>query len=168
MNDAAPPQAPGAGSGAPGEVVLRPMRWWDVEVLVPLEQELFGPTAWSPETFWGELAQPGRRYLVAERAGELLGYGGVMVNGADADVQTLAVARAGQRQGVGRALLTALAGIATERGAGVLLLEVRADNAAALRLYGSAGFERIALRARYYPDGGDAVIMRRRLGPPPG
>ncbi|GAB7192459.1 ribosomal protein S18-alanine N-acetyltransferase [Kineococcus sp. NUM-3379] len=152
---------------APG-VVLRPVRWWDLETLLPHEQELFGATAWSAETFWAELAQPSRHYLVAERDGLLVGYGGVMVNGADADVQTLAVVPAGQRRGTGRALLEALAAVAAGRGATVLLLEVRSDNTAALRLYEGAGFERLALRARYYPDGGDAVVMRRRLGRPAG
>ena len=160
--------SPGGAPAGTQEPLLRPMRWWDVETLLPAERELFGPTAWSAETFWAELAQPSRRYLVAERDGELLGYGGVMVVGADADVQTLAVVPGGQRRGTGRALLAALVQVATERGAGALLLEVRADNDPALRLYEGAGFERISRRPRYYPDGGDAVIMRRRLGAPPG
>ncbi|PPK97583.1 ribosomal-protein-alanine N-acetyltransferase [Kineococcus xinjiangensis] len=150
-------------SAAPPGVELRPLRWWDLDAVLGAERELFGPTAWSAESFWAELAQPNRRYLAAVRGEDLLGYGGVMVNGADADVQTLAVAPAGQRQGVGAALLQALAGIAADLGATVLLLEVAAGNAAALRLYERSGFERIALRRRYYPDGGDAVIMRRRL-----
>ena len=154
------------GARVPAGAELRPLRWWDLDAVLTAERDLFGPTAWSAESFWGELAQPNRRYLAAVRGEELLGYGGVMVNGADADVQTLAVARAGQRQGVGAALLEALAATAAGLGATVLLLEVAAGNEAALRLYERAGFERIALRRRYYADGGDAVIMRRRLHRP--
>ncbi|WP_345712315.1 ribosomal protein S18-alanine N-acetyltransferase, partial [Kineococcus glutinatus] len=148
-------------------VEVRPLRWWDLEAVLAAERDLFGATAWSAESFWAELAQPNRRYVAAVRGGELVGYGGVMVNGADADVQTLAVLRAGQRRGTGALLLAHLARTAEGLGAAVLLLEVAAGNAAALRLYERSGFERIALRRRYYPDGGDAVIMRRRL-PGPG
>ena len=44
------------------------------------------------------------------------------------------------------------------------MLEVRADNAAALALYEQAGFATISLRRRYYQPGDiDAVIMRKDL-----
>ena len=54
----------------------------------------------------------------------------------------------------------------TARAAGAqhLLLEVRADNAAALALYGAAGFAQISRRRRYYqPDDVDALILRKEL-----
>ena len=44
--------------------VVRPMRWWDVERLLPLEDELFGHEAWSAPTWWSELAQPDQRDYV--------------------------------------------------------------------------------------------------------
>jgi ribosomal-protein-alanine N-acetyltransferase len=143
---------------------LRPLRWWDVAGLAPVEQELFGAAAWSAETFWSELAAPDRAYRVAEDGGgALLGYAG-LAGGlrAEADVQTLAVVPAAQGRGVGRALLGALLHEARARAATAVLLEVRADNAPALALYASAGFERIGLRRRYYPPDVDAVVMRRR------
>ncbi|GAB6901292.1 ribosomal protein S18-alanine N-acetyltransferase [Kineosporia succinea] len=143
---------------------MRPLRWWDVEALMPLERELFGDTAWTAEMFWSELAHPETRwYVVAESEGEILGYAGLFAPGAEADVQTIAVAPAAQGQGLGRALLGALTETARERGATTLLLEVRADNASAVRLYERSGFERIAVRHRYYQPGDiDAWIMRRR------
>ena len=143
---------------------LRSLRWWDVERLVPLERELFGASAWTAETFWSELAAPDRDYRVAVGAdGVLLGYAGLAGGRrAEADVQTLAVAPTAQGRGVGRALLGALLEEARARAATAVLLEVRADNAPALALYASAGFERIGLRRRYYPPDVDAVVMRRR------
>ncbi|WP_369070181.1 ribosomal protein S18-alanine N-acetyltransferase [Kineococcus terrestris] len=149
---------------------VRAMRWWDVAAVHRLEQELFGPTAWSAETFWGELAHPGRTYLVAVEPAadggpeELLGYGGVVVPGADADVQTLGVAPGAQRRGLGRTLLRRLVTAARDGGATHLLLEVRADNEPAQALYLAEGFRRIARRARYYQPGDvDALVLRADL-----
>jgi ribosomal-protein-alanine N-acetyltransferase len=148
------------------------MRWWDVERLLPVERALFGDTAWSAEAFWSELAHPDSRcYLVADaddelpgRAdGELLGYAGLMVSGTEADVQTVAVADTAQGRGIGARLLDALVAEAAARGATSLLLEVRADNAAAVALYTRFGFEQIAVRRRYYqPADVDALVMRLR------
>ncbi len=143
---------------------LRPMRWWDVEALMPLERELFGATAWTPETFWSELAHPETRwYVVAEEDEQVLGYAGLLAPGLEADVQTVAVAPGAQGKGVGKKLLDALIVQAREREATSLLLEVRADNEPAIGLYRSRGFERIAVRRRYYQPGDiDAWVMRLR------
>jgi len=144
--------------------VLRPLRWWDVGAVVPLERDLFGATAWSPEVFWAELAQERTRwYVVAEDgAGGLLGYAGLLHNGAEADVQTIAVAPAARRRGVGALLLRALLGEAARCGCTSVMLEVRADNAGAIALYERFGFERISVRRGYYPGGVDAWVMRLR------
>jgi len=144
--------------------VIRPLRWWDLDAVLSLEQELFGPSAWTAETFWSELAQPSRWYVAArDGAGGLLGYAGLMVTGTDGDVQTLAVAPAARGRGVGARLLRALLDEASARGATSVLLEVRADNAPALALYRRHGFEQIAVRRRYYQPGDvDALVMRLR------
>jgi ribosomal-protein-alanine N-acetyltransferase len=144
---------------------LRPMRWWDVETLLPLERELFGPSAWTAETFWSELAHPETRwYVVAQDEDEqLVGYAGLLAPGMEADVQTVAVAPSTQGRGVGRLLVGALVAEAVRRDATSLLLEVRADNDPAIGLYQALGFERIAVRRRYYqPEDADAWVMRLR------
>jgi len=147
-----------------GAAALRRMRWWDVDPLLDVERSLFGREAWSAETFWSELAAPGRTYLVAHAPdGEVLGYAGVAAGASEADVQTIAVLPAAQGGGVGRLLLAALVDAAVAAGSTALLLEVRADNSRARDLYARNGFEQIAVRRRYYqPDDVDAVIMRRR------
>jgi ribosomal-protein-alanine N-acetyltransferase len=151
------------------------MRWWDVEAVQALDAELFGATAWTPAAFWSELAAgPTRWYVVAESIGRdgapaLAGYAGLLVPGPEADVQTIAVAPSAQGRGVGTTLLRALTARAARSGARSLLLEVRADNTAAIALYEREGFERISVRSRYYQPGDvDAWIMRRRPLPAPG
>lgn len=146
-------------------LTLRPMRWWDVDEALPIERELFGESAWTAEIFWAELAHPENRwYVVAQDdAGGLLGYAGLSCTGPEADVQTIAVAAHAQGRGVGRLLLDALIDRACAHRATSLLLEVRAGNAPAIALYESRGFERIAIRRRYYqPEDADAWVMRLR------
>jgi ribosomal-protein-alanine N-acetyltransferase len=93
---------------------LRPLRWWDIERLWPLERELFPYDAWPVEAFWAELAmEESRVYLVAEdRGGSLLGYAGLgcprRARGGDAEIMTMAVAPAAQGRGLGLALVAAL------------------------------------------------------------
>ncbi|WP_300343418.1 ribosomal protein S18-alanine N-acetyltransferase [Nesterenkonia sp.] len=165
--------------GSLGEGVhLRTMTPADVPAVMQLERTLFPQDAWPEEFFRQELAQAEpqasaeratRRYWVAESrnpgADDVLGYAGMMCVLPLADVQTLAVAPAAQGRGLGTDLLRLIIKESQARGAEDLLLEVRADNPGAQRLYRREGFEQIHLRRRYYPDGGDALIMRRRLRP---
>jgi ribosomal-protein-alanine N-acetyltransferase len=142
---------------------LRPVRWWDIPALAAIDADLFGIDAWSEATFWSELAGiPDRRwYRVAESDGEIVGYAGLGVGIGTGDVQTIAVRRDAQGRGWGAVLLDALLGEAEARGCDEVLLEVRADNTAAITLYERRGFTTIATRRRYYADGTDALILRR-------
>ena len=155
-----------AGSST-AAVRLRPMRWWDVESVLPLERDLFGPSAWSAETFWSELAHPRTRWYVvaalADDPARPIGYAGLLAPDTEADVQTIAVATQAQGRGVGGILIDALIAEAARRSAGSVLLEVRANNEPAIALYTKRGFERIAIRRRYYqPEDVDAWVMRLR------
>lgn len=144
-------------------VAITPMRWWHVDDVAVLEGELFPQDRWSSEQFWSELAQPTRRYWVATEGDLVLGYAGLFVLAPDADVQTIAVAPAAQGRGLGGRLLQQLLSAAEVEGAHVVMLEVRAGNASAIALYEHAGFACIHVRKAYYPDGEDALILRREL-----
>ncbi|MGL5829815.1 MAG: GNAT family N-acetyltransferase, partial [Angustibacter sp.] len=116
---------------------LRPLRWWDVDTLVAVEREIFGPEAWSAASWWSELAQQvnGRRYLgYIDAAGELQGYGGIQL-GLETEIMTLAVRPDARGRGIARELLRQLLGMARAAEASAVLLEVRADNTAAQALY---------------------------------
>lgn len=97
---------------------------------------------------------------------EIRGYAGFWYDGDDAELMTIGVGAAYQRQGIATALLDALIDRAREQGARRMLLEVRVDNEPALTLYLNAGFERIGLRKRYYQPGNiDAYTMALDLAP---
>ena len=167
---------------------LRPMTGADLGVVARLEAELFGAEAWSPRTLMHELrsaagAAADRHYIVAERIGPegaagtrdaLVGYAGLWFGDGrgDADLLTIATVPEARRLGVGGAMLDALIERARSAGCGAVLLEVRASNGGARRLYTGRGFTVIGTRRRYYlAPVEDAVVMRlelarrSRLGP---
>ncbi len=134
-------------------------RWWHIDDVLGIEEDLFGPEKWSAAMFWNELAQR-HFYLVALDGEEVVGYAGLAVAGPDeAWVQNIAVRRDLQRHGVGRRLLESLLETAGDRN---VLLEVAADNAPAQRLYATYDFEPVGIRRGYYqPSNTDALVMMR-------
>ena len=145
---------------------MRDLRWTDIDAVVALERELFPDDAWSPASVWAELAaRPRRCYVVAEDdKGAVAGYAGVDLGGEVADVMTMAVAAGAQGRGLGRRLLEELVARAEADHAAYLMLEVRADNEPARKLYESRGFELLTVRRRYYQPGDvDAHVMRLAL-----
>jgi len=131
--------------------------------MADLETLLFGPDAWSAATVLEELEGPDRRALVAVENGEVVGYAVTMCPADVADLQRIGVRPDRQRRGVAGALLEEVLGDAVSGGADRVLLEVSADNQAALAFYAAAGFVEVDRRRRYYRDGSDAVVMRRSL-----
>jgi ribosomal-protein-alanine N-acetyltransferase len=144
---------------------VRDAHWTDVPALVALERELFDQDAWAEATWWAELAgRPRRDYVVLADVDGLLGYAGLDHGGEVADVMTVAVALRGRGRGSGRALLAELECRALLRGAAGVMLEVRADNAAARGLYERGGYTVLSTRRRYYQPGDvDAIVMRKAL-----
>ncbi len=142
-------------------VSLDRMRWWDLPEVLALESALFTSDAWSAGQFWGELARvpETRWYAVARIERHVVGYAGLFEAGREAQVQTVAVAPSAQGQGLGGTLVQALVDRARARGAIVLQLEVRADNAAARAVYDRLGFVADGRRRDYYGRGQDAVLM---------
>jgi ribosomal-protein-alanine acetyltransferase len=131
-----------------------------------LEQSTFTTDAWSEKSMRSEVAGEYGYYLVAfepEHPERIDAYAGLLApRGAiEGDIQTIAVAPAARRSGLGRTLMLALIGEARKRGAREVFLEVRADNPGAQTLYRQLGFDEIGVRPRYYqPDGVDALVMR--------
>lgn len=147
-------------------VVLREMRWWDIDPVFEMEKDLFPEDAWSRDMFWSELAHSRgagatRRYVVAEEDGKIVGYGGLVASGEVGDVQTIAVDRDHWGTGLGATLLTELLRAATAFECAEVLLECRVDNVRAQKLYERFGFEPIGFRRGYYQPGNvDALVMR--------
>ncbi len=137
-------------------------RWWHIEDVLPLEEDLFGAEKWSAAMFWNELAQ-GNYYIAALENDTLVGYAGLsVVDQEESWVQNIAVKRDAQRLGIGRALLEDLLGEVRRRKVQRTLLEVAVDNHPAQKLYATYDFEPVGIRRGYYqPSNTDALVMMR-------
>lgn len=114
---------------------------------------------WGADAIELQLALPGVFGWIAPAGGMIL----ARVAADEAEVLTLAVDPAVQRRSLGRTLLRRTLATARQRGAGAMFLEVASGNGPARALYVAAGFVTVGCRRRYYPDGGDALVLRRSL-----
>ncbi|WP_267290487.1 ribosomal protein S18-alanine N-acetyltransferase [Mycobacterium hackensackense] len=136
----------------------------DADRCAELEARLFaGDDPWPPSAFLQALEAKHQHYVAARDDGQLVGYAGIARLGRvppfEHEVHTIGVDPEYQGRGVGRLLLEDLLRFA---GRGVVFLEVRTDNDAAINLYESVGFITVGLRKRYYKvSGADAYTMKR-------
>jgi ribosomal-protein-alanine N-acetyltransferase len=137
----------------------------DLDDLCELERAAFGAAAWSRAGIAGALGHASGLALVARESqqGELLGAIQWLQVADEAELLRLAVRPAARRAGVATLLLDRSLGDLRERGVGQVFLEVRADNEAARALYRRRGWADAGVRAGYYDDGIDAVLMSQAL-----
>ncbi|EFN58177.1 hypothetical protein CHLNCDRAFT_142003 [Chlorella variabilis] len=128
----------------------------DLPALIELEALTGG--SWTPQQVEAELLRERATVLVADDGSGPVGWAVGWAVPQELHLMNIAVHPNHQRCGHARALLTTLFN-QHRQDAESVLLEVRASNEAALRLYSSLGFERVGLRRQYYPDGEDAVLM---------
>lgn len=145
--------------------MIRPMNLGDLDSVMEIELDLFPKEAWSKDMFLEELAEvpASREVVVLEQSDQVIGYASLRFVGREGDINTIAVARAHQRQGFGKLLLNWLEETAVSHGVRELFLDVRTDNQPAIDLYKSAGFVRIDIRRNYYGPSIDADVMRKKL-----
>lgn len=117
---------------------------------------------WSVNAFYSSLALPTTSGLIAQSV-ERGPAGFVLwsVAAEQAEILTIAVLPPYRRAGLGRRLLLAAWDDAVARQCLEMFLDVAEDNAAAQALYAGLGFTEVARRRAYYPDGEDAILMKK-------
>ena len=138
----------------------------DLDVLVALERRAFTTDHLSRRQYRKHLHSPTAAVLAAVDDSGLLGKAVVFFrrNSGVARLYSIAVADAARGRGLGVVLLKAVEHAAREHDCAWLRLEVRQDNAAAIRLYERLGFRRLAARPGYYEDGADAWRYEKEIG----
>ena len=151
-------------------VAWRPLTDADLPGVAVLEARIHA-APWTIGNFHDALAS-GYPARVAICDGHIVAYGVLMLAPGEAQILNISVVPDCRREGFGRALVARFIEDAQRLGAEQCFLEVRVGNSAAIALYESAGFARIARRTAYYPALGqgareDALVMRRALPPWP-
>jgi [ribosomal protein S18]-alanine N-acetyltransferase len=137
----------------------------DLAELCEIESRSFAADRLSRRSFRRHMAGTSSQLRVATAGGAIAGYHLVFIRSgtAVARLYSIAVAAAARGQGLGEKLLADAARQARRSGAAVLRLEVRPDNAGAIRLYEQHGFARIGTYRQYYADGSDALRYQKQL-----
>ena len=143
---------------------LRPLERAEVQ---RLGVALFAPFGDYAEAMYGWLRHPGVRTVVAVEAGRPVGFALVTAVKREGYLLGIGVDEAHRRSGLGRLLLDEAIRVAVDRrqrwGISRIDLDVADDNAVAIALFESRGFERHQVRAERYVGGQAIVTMRLRL-----
>jgi len=153
-------------SRTPAEQALsfRSMVMDDIDTIARIERESF-TSPWSADAFRMELTQNHfAKYMILERDGETIGYGGMWLIVDEAHITNIAIREPYRGQGLGERLLREMMRTAAWFGALRITLEVRVTNDRAQSLYRKLGFYDAGMRPRYYSDNQeDALIMWAEL-----
>ncbi len=139
---------------------FRPMQLNDLDAIMAIEPYIY-PYPWTRGNFSDSL-NSGYSASVLLRNEVIIGYALVMMVLDEAHLLNLSVAKAYQKQGLGRILLEHMIQIAKNNQAANMFLEVRPSNISAIALYENTGFNEMAIRRGYYPAKNgreDAVLM---------
>jgi len=162
------------------DVMIRPFRIADLLRIMEIERRAF-PDAWDESWFLYFFQTNPSGFMVAVEGKEtVIGYAIVdieaetenawlFMEGARLPLQrghllNIAVDENWRRKGVGSMLLEAAIKYTIDRGVNNIYLEVQTENVNASRFYKNEGFaETGKVLTDYYPDGGDAKIMKKTL-----
>lgn len=148
---------------APGIIRIREMSAEDIEDAYKLESLNLGKEAWTQKQLLEALTRDDTIYLVAVKAGRIVGLCGVQNISGDGEVTNVSVSGDCRGEGIGYKIMKQL----LERGRGIGIkdytLEVRAGNKPAIRLYEKLGFVSEGNRPGFYDEPKeDAVIYWKR------
>ena len=131
------------------QVEIVPMTKESALLAAELEKICFS-APWSYEMLCSESASAEGEFLCAFVGGEFAGYAGMLCVLDEGQICNVAVCPPFRRMGVGEALMEAQRSAGLARGLSVMMLEVRASNAPAQRLYEKLGWEKVGVRKNFY------------------
>jgi len=146
------------------DIQYRPMTLDDLTQVQALDREIF-PDPWPSDAFHYELVENNHSVCwIAEQnepddTKSIIGFVVVWLILDEAHIGTLAVKPLYKGHGIGRGLLAHALLDSCTKGAEKSLLEVRASNTDAQRLYFGMGYEVVGMRPAYYPDNHEDALL---------
>lgn len=145
------------------DYVIRQMTLDDLPEVARCEQELFSDP-WPESIFHEDILSPYSYPHVLEIDNNIVGYAVLWVGVDEGHLTNIAVAKKYQRKSIAKCLLSYILRLAAEMGLTQVILEVRPSNTAAISLYESFGFDKLAVRKNYYRHPAeDCLVMRKVL-----
>ncbi len=143
-------------------VLIRNWERADIPAIAKMERECFSDP-WTEQMLVDCLRFPYYRCFLAEEGGQVRGYCCLILLFEDGEVANIAVDSDCRGQGIAKLLMEKMHEEGKRSGATRCLLEVRKSNAPAIGLYRRFGYAPYGVRARYYEDGEDALLMEKSL-----
>lgn len=133
-----------------------------LDTIEEMEKECFS-VPWTREMLLYQM-RGNNVFLAAVQDGEVMGYIGMMFVLDEGYISNVAVTGKYRRQGVAKALISALEEKCREMRLSFMTLEVRESNTPAISLYAGLGFEEVGVRKNYYDKPREnAILMTRNL-----
>lgn len=149
------------------EVIIRSMTENDIPYVHAIETASFND-AWDKESFIYSVNASHDYSIVAVKNDTLCGFLIMRISFETADIINVCVAKEFRQKKIGTRLLRDVLSYGAQAGVTTCLLEVRASNASAIRLYENEGFVCVGIRKSYYSNPvEDAFIMIKELYIPP-
>jgi ribosomal protein S18 acetylase RimI-like enzyme len=146
------------------EVTLRDYRPGDAAEMYALDIVCFEPVfRFSRGAMRGFAEASGAIAVLAEAAGELVGFCVVQMEGKIGYVVTLDVAAAWRRRGLARRLMAEVETRTRAAGGTGMALHVFNGNTEAIQFYESTGYGRVGMAEGFYGRGIDALVYRKKL-----
>jgi ribosomal-protein-alanine N-acetyltransferase len=146
--------------------MIRQAQLHDLESMLQIERKSF-PHPWTHlQLQHGISGQNGNAALVLENPlHELVGYLVYQLIVDEAFLHNIAVHPQFRHQGLAAKLIRAYHRIARKNKCLCSLLEVDVENQEAQQCYIRLGYTEIGRRTKYYPNGNDAMVMKKKLYP---
>ena len=135
----------------------------DAAVRIAELEKLCFSVPWSEDSVRYALEDALHLWLGCYEDGEIIGYAGVQIVLDEGFIDNVAVHPAARNRGIAKSLIEELCKESVLRGAAALMLEVRPSNAPAIKVYESAGFERVGFRPVYYDNPKEGAILMTKF-----
>lgn len=140
------------------DIVIEKMQTKDIPEVAEIEARVFS-MPWSEQGFADALKQD-TIFVTAKQEGQVVGYCGMYCSFEEGEITNVAVLPEAQNHGIGKKIISGLLKASREKNISRIVLEVRASNTPAIRLYEEFGFQKAGIRKGFYEKPReDAAIM---------
>lgn len=140
------------------DIVIEKMQTKDIPEVAGIEARVFS-MPWSEQGFADALKQD-TIFVTAKQEGQVVGYCGMYCSFEEGEITNVAVLPEAQNHGIGKKIISGLLKASREKNISRIVLEVRASNTPAIRLYEEFGFQKAGIRKGFYEKPReDAAIM---------